>query len=169
MKERDPGVWVLDASTSAVSFRPVQITEFGGESVILGGGVRVGETIVALGGHFLHEGQSVRSIDGPGGPGSQRSGGTPMMGFNLSALAVRERAITLFLIVAVILSGAYAFLASVAPRIPASPIKVLTVSAVWPGATAQEMQDLVADPLEKRMQELRWYDHVETFTRPGLA
>ena len=29
-----------------------------------------------------------------------------MMGFNLSALAVRERAITLFLIVAVILAGA---------------------------------------------------------------
>jgi multidrug efflux pump subunit AcrB len=31
------------------------------------------------------------------------------------------------------------------------------------------MQNLVADPLEKRMQELRWYDHVETFTRPGIA
>ena len=30
------------------------------------------------------------------------------------------------------------------------------------------MQDLVAEPLEKRMQELRWYDRVETFTRPGL-
>jgi multidrug efflux pump subunit AcrB len=31
------------------------------------------------------------------------------------------------------------------------------------------MQDLVAEPLEKRMQELRDYDRVETFTRPGLA
>ena len=40
---------------------------------------------------------------------------------------------------------------------------------MWPGATAQEMQDLVAEPLEKRMQELRWYDRVETFTRPGIA
>ena len=40
---------------------------------------------------------------------------------------------------------------------------------MWPGATAQEMQDLVAEPLEKRMQELRWYDRVETFTRPGVA
>jgi multidrug efflux pump subunit AcrB len=46
---------------------------------------------------------------------------------------------------------------------------VLTVAAVWPGATAQEMQDLVAEPLEKRLQELRWYDRVETITRPGLA
>ena len=46
---------------------------------------------------------------------------------------------------------------------------MLTVTTVWPGATAQEMQDLVAEPLEKRLQELRWYDRVETMARPGLA
>src|SRR3954471_17212883 len=92
-----------------------------------------------------------------------------MMGFNLSALAVRERAITLFLIVSVILAGGYAFLKLGRAEDPSFTIKVLTVSAVWPGATAQEMQDLVAEPFEKRMQELRWYDRVETFTRPGLA
>ncbi|WP_052830861.1 efflux RND transporter permease subunit [Skermanella aerolata] len=92
-----------------------------------------------------------------------------MMGFNLSALAVRERAITLFLIVAVILAGGLAFFKLGRAEDPAFTVKVLTVSAAWPGATAQEMQDLVAEPLEKRMQELRWYDRVETFTRPGLV
>lgn len=92
-----------------------------------------------------------------------------MMRFNLSELAVRERAITLFLIVAIILSGLYAFLHLGRAEDPAFTIKNLTVTAVWPGATAEEMQNLVADPLEKRMQELRWYDHVETFTRPGIA
>jgi multidrug efflux pump subunit AcrB len=90
-------------------------------------------------------------------------------GFNLSALAVRERSITLFLIVAVILSGVYAFLRLGRAEDPAFVIKTLTVTAVWPGATAQEMQDLVAEPLEKRMQELRWYDRVETLSRPGVA
>jgi multidrug efflux pump subunit AcrB len=89
--------------------------------------------------------------------------------FNLSALAVRERSITLFLIVAIILSGVYAFLRLGRAEDPAFVIKTLTVSVVWPGATAQEMQDLVAEPLEKRLQELSWYDRVETFTRPGLA
>jgi multidrug efflux pump subunit AcrB len=89
--------------------------------------------------------------------------------FNLSALAVRERSITLFLIVAIILSGVYAFLRLGRAEDPAFVIKTLTVSVVWPGATAQEMQDLVAEPLEKRIQELSWYDRVETFTRPGLA
>jgi multidrug efflux pump subunit AcrB len=92
-----------------------------------------------------------------------------MSRFNLSALAVRERSITLFLIVAIILSGTYAFLRLGRAEDPSFVIKALTVTAVWPGATAQEMQDLVAEPLEKRMQELRWYDRVETFTRPGIA
>ena len=88
---------------------------------------------------------------------------------NLSALAVREKAITLFLLIAIAAAGIYAFVKLGRAEDPNFTIKVFTVSAVWPGATAQEMQDLVADPLEKRMQELRYYDHVDTFTRPGLA
>jgi len=89
--------------------------------------------------------------------------------FNLSALAVREKAITLFLLIAIAAAGIFAFLKLGRAEDPSFTIKVFTVSAVWPGATAQEMQDLVAEPLEKRMQELRDYDRVETFTRPGLA
>src|SRR5438046_6767005 len=88
---------------------------------------------------------------------------------NLSALAVREKAITLFLLIAIAAAGVFAFLKLGRAEDPSFTIKVFTVSAVWPGATAQEMQDLVAEPLEKRMQELRGYDRVETFTRPGLA
>jgi multidrug efflux pump subunit AcrB len=92
-----------------------------------------------------------------------------MSGFNLSALAVRERAVTLFLIIAVSLAGLYAFLQLGRAEDPTFTIKAMTVVTTWPGATAQEMQDQVAEPLEKRMQELRWYDRSETFTRPGLA
>src|SRR6266849_4793356 len=91
-----------------------------------------------------------------------------MSGFNLSALAVRERSITLFLLAALTLAGLFAFLNLGRAEDPPFTLKILTVSAAWPGATAQEMQDLVADPLEKRLQELHWYDHVETYTRPGL-
>src|ERR1700733_12265093 len=92
-----------------------------------------------------------------------------MSGFNLSALAVRERGIILFLIIALTLAGIFAFLNLGRAEDPSFTIKILTVAAAWPGATAQEMQDLVADPLEKRLQELRWYDRIETFTRPGLV
>ena len=75
-----------------------------------------------------------------------------MQSFNLSALAVRERAITLFFICASALAGIYAYFQLGRAEDPSFTIKVLTVTAVWPGATAQEMQDLVAEPLEKRLQ-----------------
>src|SRR6266571_3997954 len=92
-----------------------------------------------------------------------------MITFNLSELAVRERAVTLFLIIAIAIAGTFAFFKLGRAEDPTFTIKVLTVTTAWPGATAQEMQDLVAEPLEKRLQELRWYDRVETMTRPGLA
>ena len=88
---------------------------------------------------------------------------------NLSALAVRERSVTLFFILAVIIAGTFAYFKLGRAEDPIFTVKVFTVAAAWPGATAQEMQDLVAEPLEKRMQELTYYDHVDTFTRPGLA
>jgi multidrug efflux pump subunit AcrB len=88
--------------------------------------------------------------------------------FNLSALAVREQAVTLFLICAVAVAGTYSFFRLGRAEDPSFTIKVMTLAAAWPGATAQQMQELVAEPLEKRLQELQWYDRAETFTRPGL-
>ncbi|MFY3985901.1 efflux RND transporter permease subunit [Achromobacter xylosoxidans] len=89
--------------------------------------------------------------------------------FNLSALAVRERSITLFLIILISIAGALSFFKLGRGEDPAFTIKIMTVVTAWPGATAAEMQDQVAEKLEKRLQELRWYDRSETFTRPGLA
>ncbi|OCC05774.1 multidrug transporter [Labrys sp. WJW] len=91
------------------------------------------------------------------------------MSLNLSAIAVRERAVTLFSILLLVAGGAYAFLMLGRAEDPNFTIKTLTVTTAWPGATAREMQDLVTEPLEKRIQELTWYDRVETTTRPGYA
>jgi len=88
---------------------------------------------------------------------------------NLSALAVKERSVTLFFLLAFVIAGTFAYFNLGRAEDPSLTIKVFTVTAAWPGATAQEMQDLVADPLEKRMQELTYYDHVDSYTRPGLA
>jgi len=92
-----------------------------------------------------------------------------MSRFNLSALAVRERSITLFLIILITIAGTIAFFKMGRAEDPPFTVKIMTVITAWPGATAQEMQDQVAEKIEKRMQELRWYDRTETYTRPGLA
>src|SRR5207249_10007585 len=92
-----------------------------------------------------------------------------MNAFNLSALAVRERAVTLFLIVAISIAGVVAFLMLGRAEDPSFTIKQMTVVTAWPGDTAKGMDELVAERLEKRMQELRWYDRTDTFKIPGLA
>ncbi|WP_347883397.1 efflux RND transporter permease subunit [Pseudomonas aestiva] len=89
--------------------------------------------------------------------------------FNLSALAVRESSITLFLILLISVGGVLSFFKLGRAEDPAFTVKVMTIITAWPGATAQEMQDQVAEKLEKRLQELRWYERSETYTRPGLA
>jgi multidrug efflux pump subunit AcrA (membrane-fusion protein) len=54
-------VWVLDTRASTVSYRPVQVRSLGAESVQIRGALAPGETIVATGGHYLHEGETVRT------------------------------------------------------------------------------------------------------------
>ena len=88
---------------------------------------------------------------------------------NLSALAVRERSLTLFAMLAVALAGLYAFINLGRAEDPDFTIKTMVVTAAWPGASARDMQDQVADRLEKRLQELDHYDRVDSFARPGFV
>jgi hypothetical protein len=88
---------------------------------------------------------------------------------NLSAFAVREQAITLFLIIAIAVAGTFAFTRLGRAEDPSFTVKAMTIAAAWPGATAEEMETQVADRMEKRLQELRYFDKVETLSRPGLV
>ena len=58
---RGPGVWVLDKQSSSVSYRSVRVIRFDGEHAVVSGGIHTGDPVVAVGGHFLHEGQRVQA------------------------------------------------------------------------------------------------------------
>jgi len=57
---RGPGVWVLNQSTSTVSFQPVQVRQLDEELATISGNLRAGQEVVALGVHLLHDGEHVR-------------------------------------------------------------------------------------------------------------
>ncbi|HVJ41585.1 MAG TPA: efflux RND transporter periplasmic adaptor subunit [Dongiaceae bacterium] len=57
-----PGIWVIDTKTLKVGWRPVKIARFGEEIALLAEGATPGEQIVAIGGHYLHEGDQVRLV-----------------------------------------------------------------------------------------------------------
>lgn len=90
-----------------------------------------------------------------------------MQRWNLSELAVRHQAVTLYFIILSLLIGTFAFVNLGRAEDPSFTIKVMVVSAKWPGATAQQMQRQVADPIEKKLQEVEYFDFVETTSRPG--
>lgn len=88
---------------------------------------------------------------------------------NLSRVAVNQRSVTLFFLLLAIFGGAYAFVSLGRAEDPSFTVRVLMVSAEWPGATVQEMEDQVVDRLEKRIQEVENLYRIETSVRPGRA
>lgn len=88
---------------------------------------------------------------------------------NLSALAVRERAVTLFFLILSVLGGLYAFATLGRAEDPAFTVRVMQVNVAWPGATPQQLQEQVVDRLEKKIQEVEFLYRIETTIRPGQA
>jgi RND family efflux transporter MFP subunit len=55
-----PGVWLVDPKKLTVSYRVVEVHSLGAEVAEVSGDLAQGETVVATGGHFLHQGEPVR-------------------------------------------------------------------------------------------------------------
>jgi multidrug efflux pump len=92
-----------------------------------------------------------------------------MKRFNLSAWAVSHPALVLFLIVALGVAGFFSYEKLGRAEDPFFTVKVVNVSAIWPGATAAEMQSQVADPIEKKLQELPYFEKVQTYSKPAFT
>src|SRR3954464_9485628 len=92
-----------------------------------------------------------------------------MKRFNLSGWAVSHPALVLFLIVALGVAGFFSYQKLGRAEDPFFTVKVVNVSAIWPGATAAEMQTQVADPIEKKLQELPYFEKVQTYSKPGFT
>src|ERR1700758_3790605 len=92
-----------------------------------------------------------------------------MKRFNLSAWAVRHPALVLFMIVALGVAGFFSYQKLGRAEDPYFTVKVVNVSGIWPGATAAEMQTQVADPIEKKLQELPGFEKVQTYSKPAFT
>lgn len=57
---KGPGVWLVEGSPPQVTWRAVQIAALDEEAASVVDGLEVGDRVVALGAHLLHEGEQVR-------------------------------------------------------------------------------------------------------------
>jgi multidrug efflux pump subunit AcrB len=92
-----------------------------------------------------------------------------MKRFNLSAWAVSHPTLVLFLIIVLGAAGFFSYERLGRAEDPYFTVKVVNVSAIWPGATAAEMQSQVADPIEKKLQELPYFEKVQTYSKPSFT
>jgi multidrug efflux pump subunit AcrB len=92
-----------------------------------------------------------------------------MKRFNLSAWAVSHPSLVLFLVLALGVAGFFSYQKLGRAEDPFFTVKVVNVSAIWPGATANEMQTQVADPIEKKLQELPYFEKVQTYSKPSFT
>ena len=92
-----------------------------------------------------------------------------MKRFNLSHWAVTHQSLVLFLILTVMLGGTISYFKLGRAEDPNFTIKVAVVTAIWQGATAQEMQSQVSDRIEKKLQELPYFHRANTYTKPGFS
>ncbi|MGC2776681.1 MAG: efflux RND transporter permease subunit, partial [Bradyrhizobium sp.] len=92
-----------------------------------------------------------------------------MKRFNLSAWAVSHPPLVLFLIIALGVAGFFSYQKLGRAEDPFFTVKVVNVSVMWPGATAAEMQSQVADPIEKKLQELPYFEKVQTYSKPAFT
>ena len=92
-----------------------------------------------------------------------------MKRFNLSGWAVSHPTLILFLMIALGAAGYFSYQRLGRAEDPFFTVKVVNVSAIWPGATAQEMQTQVADPIEKKLQELPYFEKVQTYSKPAFT
>jgi multidrug efflux pump len=89
--------------------------------------------------------------------------------FNLSEWAITHRPLVLFMIIVLGAAGVYSYLNLGRAEDPSFTIKTMVVHVGWPGATATEMQEQVADKIEKKLQELPYLDRIESYSQPGSS
>jgi len=91
----------------------------------------------------------------------------PRPGFNLSAWALRHRTLTLFFLLVFTLAGVLAYATLGLKEEPEFKFKTMVVRVLWPGATAEEIEQQVTDKLEKKLQDTPHLDYLRSYSRPG--
>ena len=90
-----------------------------------------------------------------------------MSKFNLSDWALEHRSLVWYFMIIFAVAGAYAYVGLGREEDPSFTVKTMVVQAQWPGASAQEVTEQVADRIEKKLQELDNLEHTRSITTAG--
>ncbi|MEP9387712.1 efflux RND transporter permease subunit [Mesorhizobium sp. KR9-304] len=90
-----------------------------------------------------------------------------MTGFNLSAWAIANRSVVLFLIMVLVALGLGSYTQLGRNEDPTFTIKTMVVQARWPGATLDDTLNQLTERLERKLQETPYLDYLKSYTKAG--
>lgn len=89
------------------------------------------------------------------------------MNFNLSAWALRNRPIVLYIMLMVAVLGTLSYSRLGQSEDPPFTFKAMVIHTLWPGASADEVARQVSERIEKKLMETGQFDRITSFSRPG--
>lgn len=89
------------------------------------------------------------------------------MRFNLSAWALQNRQIVVYLMLLLAIIGALSYSKLGQSEDPPFTFKAMVIQTQWPGATAEEVSRQVTERIEKKLMETGEYERIVSFSRPG--
>jgi len=92
-----------------------------------------------------------------------------MKSLNLTAWALNHRAIVLFLMLVIGVGGTLGFTKLGQLEDPNFSVPSMTIMVIWPGASAQQIQDEVLNRMEKKFEQLDHFEKVKTYARQGYG
>jgi len=87
--------------------------------------------------------------------------------FNLTAAALRHRELTLFFILVIAISGFASYFKLGQREDPDFTFRAMVIRTMWPGATAEQVDKQVTDRIEKKLQEIPYFRHTRSYSKPG--
>ena len=88
---------------------------------------------------------------------------------SLTATAVKNRAVTYFGAVLLIVGGVFSFFQLGQLEDPEFTVKTAVITTQYPGASPQEVELEVTDRIELALQELKQLDYVSSYSRAGQS
>ncbi|MDN3715036.1 transporter [Vibrio breoganii] len=88
---------------------------------------------------------------------------------NLAEFAIRQRTFVLFFTVLSIIAGLYSYFDLGKLEDPTFTVKTAVVVTLYPGASAEEVEQQVTDTVETKLQEMAELNRLRSLSRPGVS
>lgn len=89
--------------------------------------------------------------------------------FNLADFVIRQRTFVLFFTVLSVIAGIYSYFDLGKLEDPTFTVKTAVVVTLYPGASAQEVEQQITDKVETKLQEMASLNRLRSLSRPGVS